>query len=157
MEDDLAYGQTPGSRSLPGVTGRRHAAETVETCKDHPAEETEQGRLHHCQGMEADLTARNIRQYSRTVVAERISHAVETHGLLPTRLKCSGTVRSTWISQKLSKQFTGTALMHDADTDTAFPPFHGSPLRAEVLLYSLDPFLILRNVYFWHRLAQELC
>ena len=62
VEDDLAHGQTPGPRSFPGVIGRRHAAETVATRKDHSAEKTEQGRLHHCQGMEADLTARHIRQ-----------------------------------------------------------------------------------------------
>jgi hypothetical protein len=48
--------------------------------------------------------------------------------------------QSDQISQKLSKQFTGTTLMHDADTDTAFPRFHGaSPLRARFFLlpYSL--------------------
>ena len=37
-------------------------AKTVETREDHTAQKTEQGKLHHCEGMETDLTPRDAGQ-----------------------------------------------------------------------------------------------
>ena len=62
VEAGLAGGQRPCSCAVSTVARRGIAAQPMETCQDHPAQEARQGRLHHCKSLEADLTASHAGQ-----------------------------------------------------------------------------------------------
>src|SRR5690348_10444549 len=62
LEAGLASSKTTCSRTVPKITGRGFSTQPMATCQNHPPQETREGRLHNCKGVETDLTPGHARQ-----------------------------------------------------------------------------------------------
>ncbi|CEJ62807.1 Putative Remark: Mars [Penicillium brasilianum] len=78
--------KAPGEDGLPVIvlTGRRHVAKAVETREDHTAQKPNKDNYSIAKAWRPISLLATLGKILESVVAERISHAVETHGLLPT-------------------------------------------------------------------------